>query len=272
MRNLWGKTAVVAVAWLSLLVLGVACSRFLPLPDPLQINLASALRHPSLSHLAGTDELGRDVLSRVLNGAHSTLLVTGGATLLNIGLALLLGMTAAYRGGIADRLLGLTIDLFWSIPFTVFVILIISIIGVHIWTLILTIGGINWVTSARVIRAETKQLRNEDFMRAAQAFGFSPLQIVFVHLLPNLKRTLLALTAYTAIEVLTLETGLAFIGLSLPAPEPTWGGLLAEGLAYLSSAWWLVAASAGVITLTLASLQALARSYEVQQRIVSQEF
>ncbi len=79
-------------------------------------------------------------------------------------LASIIGMIAGYRGGFADRFLGLIIDLFWSIPFAVFVVLIMSIVGVHIWSLILTIGGINWVTSARVIRAETKQLRNEDFV------------------------------------------------------------------------------------------------------------
>jgi ABC-type dipeptide/oligopeptide/nickel transport system permease subunit len=267
----WGAAAC-ASAWLCLLILAVACESLLPLPDPLQVDLTYSLSGPSLRHLAGTDELGRDVLSRILNGAQSTLMVTGGATALNMCLALLLGMTAAYRGGIADRLLGLTIDLFWSIPFTVFVILIISIVGVHTWTLVLTIGAVNWVTSARVIRAETKRLRDEDFMRAAQAFGFSPMQLVFTHLFPNLKRTLLALTAYAAIEILTLETGLAFIGLSLPAPEPTWGGLLAAGLSYISSGWWMVAAAAGFITMTLVSLQVLARSIEGQQRAVVQDF
>ncbi len=266
------KTTVTALTWLGLLVGAALCVKLLPLHDPFQVNLQYALNHPSSSHLVGTDELGRDVLSRILHGAQSTLLVTGGATLLNMLLGLILGMTAGYRGGLADRLLGLTIDLFWSIPFAVFVVLIMSIIGVHIWSLVLTIGGINWVTSARIIRAETKQLRNEDFVRAAQAFGFSPLQIIFWHILPSLKRTLFALSAYTAIEVLTLETGLAFIGLSLPAPSPTWGGLLADGLSYLSSAWWLVAASAGFITITLASLQVLARSFERKQNLLFQEF
>ncbi len=228
------KTIVVSLAWLGLLISVAMAVELLPLPNPVQINLQYTLSSPNVVHLAGTDELGRDVLSRILHAAQSTLLVTGGATLLNMFLASIIGMIAGYRGGFADRFLGLIIDLFWSIPFAVFVVLIMSIVGVHIWSLILTIGGINWVTSARVIRAETKQLRNEDFVRAAQSFGFSPLQIIFRHLLPNLKRTLFALSAYTAIEVLTLETGLAFIGLSLPSPSPTWGGLLAEGLSYLS--------------------------------------
>lgn len=266
MRKLSRKITMMAIAWLSLLLIAIVCLKFLPLHDPLEVNLSSILHKPNFNYLIGTDELGRDVLSRMLHAAQATFLVTGGATLLNMLLALTLGMVAAYRGGIADRLLGLTIDLFWSVPFTVFVVLIISMVGVHIWSLILTIGGINWVTSARVIRAETQQLRHQDFVRAAEAFGFTPLKIIFIQLLPNLKKTLLALTAYTAIEVLTLETGLAFIGLSLPAPEPTWGGLLAEGLSYLSSAWWLVTTTTIFISLTLASLQVLARSFEQDQR------
>lgn len=232
------------------------------LPDPLAVDLEWLQMSPGVAHWGGTDELGRDVLARVLHAARPTLLVTIGATILSIVLALLFGIFAAYYGGLADRMLGLTIDLFWSIPFVVFVVLIISLTGVSITTLILTIGGINWVTAARVLRAETTRLRHQPFIRAAEAFGFTPPQIVVLQLLPALRKTILTLTAYTAIEVLTLETGLAFIGLSLPAPAPTWGGMLASGLNYLDSAWWLAVIPAVAVTFTLISLQALGRAIE----------
>jgi len=232
------------------------------LPDPLMVDLEWLQSSPNLSHWGGTDELGRDVLARLLHAARPTLLVTAGATVLDIALALLLGILAAYRGGMADRALGLTIDFFWSVPFVVFVVLIISLTGVSIISLILTIGGINWVTAARIIRAETGRLRHQSFIQAAEAFGFSPAQIIALHLLPALRLTALTLAAYTAIEVLTLETGLAFIGLSLPAPTPTWGGMLASGLNYLDSAWWLACLPAGAVTLTLISLQSLGRTIE----------
>ncbi|MGH8549176.1 MAG: ABC transporter permease [Methylococcales bacterium] len=247
--------------WLAALVLGAAGVSWL-LPDPLAVDLDWLQSPPGLEHLGGTDELGRDVLARVLHAARPTLLVTAGATALDIVLALLLGMLAAYRGGWADRLLGLAIDFFWSVPFVVFVVLIISLTGVSIASLILTIGGINWVTAARVIRAETGPLRNLPFIQAAQAFGFSSVQIIVLHLLPALRLTVLTLAAYTAIEVLTLETGLAFIGLSLPAPTPTWGGILAGGLNYLGSAWWLTCLPAAAVTLTLISLQSIGRGME----------
>lgn len=232
------------------------------LPDPLAVNLEALQAPPGMAHFGGTDELGRDVLARVLHAARPTLLVTIGATVLGITLALLFGILAAYRGGFADRVLGLTIDFFWSIPFVVFVVLVISLVGVSTTTLILTIGGINWVTAARVLRAETIRLRHQPFIQAAEAFGFGSVQIIVLHLLPALRMTILTLSAYTAIEVLTLETGLAFIGLSLPAPTPTWGGLLAGGLNYLDSAWWLAVIPALAVTFTLVSLQALGRSIE----------
>lgn len=252
--------------WFSILwLIGLMLAAFVLswfLSDPLAIDLEWLQSSPNLVHWGGTDELGRDVLSRVLHAARPTLLVTAGATALDITLALLLGILAAYHGGLADRALGLTIDFFWSVPFVIFVVLIISLTGVSITSLILTIGGINWITAARVIRAETGRLRHQPFIQAAEAFGFSSSQIIFLHLLPALRLTAFTLAAYTAIEVLTLETGLAFIGLSLPAPMPTWGGMLAGGLNYLDSAWWLACLPAAAVTLTLISLQALGRAME----------
>jgi peptide/nickel transport system permease protein len=256
-----------ACGWLVALTFLAFAAPWLGLADPITVDLGQALRPPSRIHWGGTDELGRDVLSRLVHAARSTILVTAGATALDILLAALLGMLAAYRGGLADRALSFTIDLFWSVPFVVFVVLIVSILGVSVPTLILTIGAINWVTAARVIRAETARVRRQDFIRAAEALGFSSGAILWQHVLPNLRATLLTLTAYGAIEVLTLETGLAFIGLSLPAPNPTWGGMLADGLNYFASAWWLVACPASAISLTLLCLLLLARHFEDAARI-----
>jgi len=112
------------------------------------------------------------------------------------------------------------------------------------------------------VRAETASLKHREFVRTARAFGFREWEVGFRHILPNLRMTLLTLAAYGAVEVLTIETGLAFVGLSLPAPRPTWGGLLAEGASYFATSWWVLAASAGAITVTLASLQILAQRFQ----------
>jgi ABC-type dipeptide/oligopeptide/nickel transport system permease subunit len=224
--------------------------------------LAHAASPPSLAHLAGTDELGRDVFSRLLHAAGSTLQIVAGATALSLGIAILLGMVVGFRGGWPDVLVRLGVDLLWSVPFVVFVVLIVGVVGVSKLTLIATIGVINWVGPARVIRAEAARLRDADFVTAARAYGYPRRMILLHELLPNLRRSILTLAAYGAIEVLTLETGLAFVGLSLPAPAPTWGGMLADGLSYFSTAWWIVVATSAVITATLASLQVAARWVE----------
>jgi peptide/nickel transport system permease protein len=251
-----------ALLWIALLAIAAFTSDALPLPDPLDLDLAVALTPPSPDHWLGTDELGRDLLSRTLAAAQSTLIVTAAATALNLGIGTLLGIAAGFFGGWIDAVVLFIVDLFWSVPFVVFAVLIVSVTGASTGSLIVTIGLINWVTAARVVRAEASRLRDLDFVRTARAFGFSTGDVLLREIGPNLIPTVAALTAFTAIEVLTLETGLAFLGLSLPAPSPTWGGLLAEGLDYLTSAWWIVAFTAALITLTLAALQILSRGME----------
>ena len=251
-----------AIFWLATLVLVALSADILPLPKPLDLNLAKMLQGPGATNLAGTDELGRDVLSRAVFAARSTLIITTGATALALFLGVILGGSAGYLGGWPDRFVLLLTDLFWSIPFVIFVVLIVAVIGVSKTSLILTIGGINWVSPARVVRAETARLANADFIIAARSHGFSEGHVLACEILPNLWSTVFTLAAYSAIEVMTLETGLAFLGLSMPAPSPTWGGMLADGLSYFSSAWWIVLVTGGFITATLGSLQLLARRLE----------
>jgi peptide/nickel transport system permease protein len=248
--------------WLLALVLLASSIDWLPLPDPITPDLTSALSAPTPRHMAGTDELGRDVLSRILHAARATLVVVVGATSMSLLIALVLGGVAGYVGGFFDAVVRLAIDVLWSVPFVIFVVLIISIAGVSTLSLIVTIGLLNWVGAARIVRGETARLRDSEFIFAARAHGYSQTTILARELLPNLKRTVLTLAAYSAIEVLTLETGLAFLGLSLPAPKPTWGGMLADGLSYFSTAWWIVAAACVVITTTLASLQIVAGAFQ----------
>ena len=257
-----GASRSLGLLWLAVLVLACLLLPWLPLEDPLQLDLGHTLQGPTASHLTGTDALGRDIFSRLLWASRPTILIVAGATSLDLLLAIVFGTLAASRGGWLDRLVLLAIDLFWSIPFVVFVVLVVAVTGVSVITLICTIAGINWVAATRIIRAEVLRLRSADFVRRARAFGFPKSAILLSEVGPNLLPLLLNLGAYTAIEVLTLETGLAFLGLSLPAPAPTWGGLLAEGLSYFQSAWWLAGSTAIVITVTLGSLHLLARDIE----------
>lgn len=260
-----GRTKIAlsgALIWLALIVILAATARLLPLPDPLALDLGATAAPPSLAHIAGTDELGRDVFSRLLHAAGATLVIVACATSLSLLIAIVLGTIAGFVGGWADVAVRVAVDLLWSVPFVVFVVLIVGVIGVTELSLIVTIGVLNWVGPARVIRAEVARLRDADFVVAARAHGYSRTLILVQELLPNLLRSIVTLAAYGAIEVLTLETGLAFVGLSLPAPTPTWGGMLADGLGYFSTAWWIVIGTSIAITGTLGSLQIAARSIE----------
>lgn len=251
-----------ATGWLALVIILAVAANWLPLPDPLALDLTATASSPSLTHVAGTDELGRDVLSRLLHGARSTILIVAGATCISLLIAIFLGTVAGFVGGWVDVTVRIATDLLWSVPFVVFVVLIVSVVGVSVVSMIITIGLLNWVGPARVIRAEVGRLRDADFVVAARAHGYSKVTILTRELLPNIRRSVLTLAAYGAIEVLTLETGLAFIGLSLPAPAPTWGGMLADGLSYFSTAWWVVISTSMVITATLGALQVAAPAVE----------
>jgi peptide/nickel transport system permease protein len=254
--------ARIAVAWLTFVGLLALAAPLLPFPDSLALDLSAVGSPPSVSHLAGTDELGRDVLARLVSAAEATLLIVAGATGVSMLIAVSVGAVAGLVGGWIDSVVRLAVDLLWTVPFVVFVVLIVSVVGISTLSLILTIGVLNWVGAARVVRGEVAKLREADFIVAARARGGTPLAILVGDMLPALRNNLVILAAYTAVEVLTLETGLAFVGLSLPAPRPTWGGMLADGLSYFSTAWWLVASVSVAITATLSALQVLARSLE----------
>lgn len=251
-----------AVAWLALIVSLGTMADFLRLPHPLALDFGAAALPPSGGHLAGTDELGRDVLARLLHATRATVLIVAGATALSLAIATILGMLAGLVGGWIDAAVKVAVDVLWSLPFVVFVVLIVSIAGVSVLSLVATIGALNWVGPVRIIRAEAVRLRDAEFIVAARAHGYTRTAVLLRELAPNMRRTLATLATYGAIEVLTLETGLAFVGLSLPSPAPTWGGMLADGLAYFSTAWWIVIATSLAITVTLGSLQITARFFE----------
>jgi peptide/nickel transport system permease protein len=246
-----------AAGWLLLLLMATFAPTLLASNDPLALDLTNRLEPPGTLHWAGTDALGRDMLARVTAGARFTVFVTIGATLLAVSLGLLLGAIAGWYGGWVGQIVQFVINLFWSIPFVALVILVLAVVGVSLGSLILAIGGINWVVSARVFRAEIERLRRSEFVRGTRALGFSSQQLLKLHITPHLWPLVGRLAVFGAIETLTLETGLAFLGLSLPPPLPTWGGLLAEGLEQMSSAWWVPVIPGVTVLLTLVSLRAL---------------
>ena len=252
---------MLAVAWLLVVVAAVVLLP-LVLPAPNALWLDDGLVAPGLHHILGTDELGRDLLSRLVTGARSSALIAVSAAALAMMLGTVLGAVAGYRGGSVDAIVRVAIDLFWSVPFVVFVVLVVSVVGVSPLSLALTLGCINWVSPARVVRLEVTRLRTLPFVTRARAGGAGHVEVLRREIFPVLAPTLRALTIWCAAEALTVETSLAFLGLSAPPPTPSWGALIATGLAYVSSAPWLVSAPAIAVVATLGSLQVLARSFD----------
>jgi len=221
------------------------------------VDLASVLLPPGPAHWLGTDELGRDVLSRLLHAAQSSAVVVLGASTLDLLLATLLGVIAGWYGKWFAWLVQMLIDLLWAVPMVLLVVLALALVGVTPVSLLVSLAAVNWVTAARVILAEATSARRTDYVRAARAFGHSPVTILFRMVLPVIARLLPTLAAFTAMEILALETGLAFLGLSLPEPTPTWGGMLAQGASYWSSAWWIPISAATLMVLIVLSLRHL---------------
>jgi peptide/nickel transport system permease protein len=257
---------LVALLWLFVLFLGGSLLPLVSRFDPLSIDLLHTLTHPTFEHLAGTDELGRDVLVRTLAASATSLIIAICTSVAAVSLGTTLGILAGFLGGPSGLAVSVATDFLWSVPCLVLVLLAVSVLGVTPLSLICTIAVINWVTSARIVRERVLALRSEPFLRTARAYGFGTFRIVFRQVLPNLKSLVLVLLAYGAVEVIFLESGLAFLGLGLPLPRPTWGGMIAEGLAYFSSASWLVLVPSLTLVITLYSLQTIARSYEEQTR------
>jgi peptide/nickel transport system permease protein len=253
--------ALVGAGWLALLALGCAVPQLVA-HDPLTIDLERAFQAPSAHAWMGTDELGRDVFSRIVYGARSTLFIASIATLIALGIGCVGGIAGGYRGGALDAAVGILIDLFWAVPYVIFVILIVAAVGFSPLSLAVTIGLVNWVTVARAVRPAAAMIRHQPYVRTARALGLPRRTLITTVLLPNVRSVITAVAAYCAIEVMTLETGLSFLGLGVAPPLPTWGGMLAEGLAYYSSAAWVSLGVAAVITTTLAALQAIGAYFE----------
>lgn len=207
--------------------------------NPSEINAWDVLQPPSWQHWFGTDELGRDVLTRVLFGARISLKVGFVA----IGIAVLLGsavgLLAGYYGGWVDTLLMRCVDIMLCFPAFFLILAIITFLEPSIWYIMAVIGLTGWMGVARLVRAEVLAIREADYILAARCIGCSDLRIILRHILPNaLSPVLVAATLGVAGAILT-ESALSFLGIGVQPPTPSWGNILTSGKDYIEFAWWL---------------------------------
>jgi peptide/nickel transport system permease protein len=227
-----------------LLVCGVSAPLLAPY-DPQEQRLEDRLRPPSLSlqdsrlYLLGTDNLGRDIMSRIIYGARISLLV-GAATVIIAGLiGCLLGAIAGYFGDLTDEVVNKTTEIFLAFPFLLLAIALMAFLGQGLLNLILALVLSRWVQYCRVVRGEVLSLREREFIVAVQALGGKDFYVVLRHILPNTVASITVVATFSMAVVIISEASLSFLGLGVPAHIPTWGSMLSEGRAYMYRAPWL---------------------------------
>lgn len=214
-------------------------------------DLAYGPRPPSRLHWCGTDTLGRDVLTRVLHGGRVSLAVGFLATAVSLLIGVLYGAVAGYCGGRVDALLMRLVDILYALPFTVLVILLMVAFGQDIRLLFVSIGAVQWLTMARIVRGQVLGLRHHAFVEAAFGLGLSPARIIVRHIIPNVLGPVMVYATLTVPAVMLLEAMLSFLGLGVQPPMSSWGLLVKEGAEKMEAYPWLLAFPALCFSLTL---------------------
>lgn len=248
---LWRWTGIIAIAALILLPMVVDLNAN-------RIDLGSMLTAPSRDHLLGTDENGRDVFKRLLLGARTTLGIGVASATISVGIGMVLGGLAGFRGGWLDALLMRLVDFTMAVP-TLFVVLIFTtLVPSGILSLIFVIGLTGWMPVARMVRGQVMSIVKAPYVEAARSSGASDWRLLAQHLLPNTRHVILVASLVQLSRAILTEATISFLGLGIQPPAPTWGNMLIGAQDFLLTAPWLALAPGLAITITLllvASLQ-----------------
>jgi peptide/nickel transport system permease protein len=236
LRRFLPRRIAVLGAILIFIVVAAAIAAPIIAPYPPDRTVARPTQGPSWEHLLGTDEVGRDVLSRTIYGARASLIVGVGAQLLSATIGVALGMLAGYFGGARDTILMRIVDIFMAFPFILLAILFVAALGPSTRNVILAIGLTAWTTTCRMIRAQTLALREETYVDAARAIGASNVRILFFHLMPNLVPLTIVMFTIGIGYAIIAESSLSFLGLGIQPPTASWGKTLSFGQTVVFSA------------------------------------
>jgi peptide/nickel transport system permease protein len=227
--------------------------------SPYAINLADTLQAPSLHHLLGTDQSGRDLFARIVYGARESLLIGLGATALSMAIAVVLGVVAGLSGGLVDGAINRGIEVLFAFPVLLLALLFVAVFGPSATTEIVAVGLGTAPGYARMIRGQVLAVRGSAYVEAAQALGHPFPRIVRRHIFPNAMRPLVVLVTLGVGQSIVWASGLAFLGLGVPPPAPEWGALLDAGRNYVTQAWWVEVMPGLAIVLFALSLTAIGR-------------
>ena len=253
-RLIQNRAAMIGgITFLVLIILSILAPSIAPYSYSYQ-NLDIGASPPSAEHLLGTDVLGRDLLSRLLYGARISLLVGFVATGVALVIGVSWGIVAGYFGGRVDSIMMRIVDVLYGLPFIIFIILLMVIFGRNIWLLFAAIGAVEWLTMARIVRAQVIGLKNQEFVQAAQVMGVSNFSMFRRHILPNILGPIAVYATLTIPQVMLLEAFLSFLGLGIQPPMSSWGTLIRYGVESMEEHYWLLIYPGLTFTITLFAL------------------
>jgi len=262
-RILHEPRAVFGLIVLGLMLLAAVFAPWLSPHDPLEQDLLSSFLPPSWQtdgdpmFLLGTDNLGRDIMSRLIHGARTALIVALVAATLAALLGTVLGMLAGFYGGKTDMLISRAVDIWMSFPAVLLSIVLVAVIGAGLHAVIIAIVIIDWTRFCRVIRAETMVQKERDYVASAVTIGLPRIRILFQEIFPNLIPLLIVLLTLEMGIAIVVETILSFVGLSVASDTPTWGNLIQEGRQYIHQVPWLLGLPVACVVLAVLGLNAL---------------
>jgi peptide/nickel transport system permease protein len=266
-HRLWRlKWGVVAGALLLAIVASAALAPWVVSHDPLAVNIRHRLAPPAWmeggtpAHWLGTDQVGRDLLSRMVYGGRVSLLVGVAAVVISASIGVLLGLAAGYFVGRTDVVIMTLINIMLTFPFVLLALAVIAVLGPSLTNMIIVLGVADWPLYARVIRAETLSIREREFVLAGRALGMSHLRVIFRQIFPNLVSIIVVIATLQVARVIILESFLSFLGLGVQPPTPAWGNMLGEGRLYMLNSWWIATFPGLAIFITTLAINLLGNS------------
>jgi peptide/nickel transport system permease protein len=257
LRRLWRlKWGLAAALVLLLIVLVTLAAPWLAPYSPVEVDIQHRLAPPAwmeggkTDHWLGTDQIGRDLLSRMIYGGRVSLLIGVSAVAISSTVGVLLGLAAGYFGAKIDWFIMTLINVMLTFPFVLLALAVIAVLGPSLLNMIFVLGIAGWPIYARVIRAETMALREREFVVAGRALGMSHARIIFGQILPNLISAITVVATLQIAQVIILESFLSFLGLGVQPPTPAWGNMLGEGRVYMLNSWWIAAFPGAAIFVT----------------------
>ena len=242
----------------AVIVAGVFAPLIAPF-DPARQNLLAAMTPPQLAgpHFLGTDHVGRDLLSRLIYGARVSLLIAVAVVFFSGAVGIVLGIVSGYFGGRIDSLIQKFLEVFWAFPPLLLAIAIVAFLGQGLAIVIIALASQRWIPYCRLGRAETMALRDREFVVAARSLGAGHVRILRQHILPNIMPSMLVIGTFAMATAIISEAALSFLGLGVPPTIPTWGSMLADARAYISTSWWMALFPGLCIFLTVLGINLL---------------